>query len=187
MKTRKLEFNVSLKIPQWWPYGYQLRALWKTLLYKLKPDHCHVCNARVDFRGSEFEGTSHGKRIMLSQHAKQPICGSCLARKIAQYYIQASLFVDKCDCCGEQKRITSGIVDMNSMLNLSEHEYNANKAVASALELDVRYGMHWWNGFKICEQCVVESIHNGRAVSSRSIFWGKTCYSINHRGAMIKK
>lgn len=184
MKTRKIEF--SLSIPRWWPYSNQWRALWKTLLYRIRPDHCHVCGTRVDFRGNEFEGNSHGKRIMLSQYAKKPICGHCLAEKLKQFYTQATLFVDKCDCCNEHKRITYGIPDINGYFNLSEHEHNVNKAVAKKLDLDVRYGMQWWNGFKLCEDCVVEALQNGKAKSSSFMLWGKTTYAVNHRGALIK-
>ena len=183
MKTRKIELSIS--IPRWWPYKNQWKALWKTILYKLWPDRCHVCKTRVNFKGSEFEGTAHNHRVMLSQYAKQPICGHCLAEKIKQYYAQAALKISKCDCCGEVKRVTAGIVDVNDYLNLGDEDHLNNNAVAKSLNLDVRYGMQWWNGFDLCQDCICEMLSQNGARSSYSMTWAKKTYHINHRGAMI--
>ena len=183
MKTRKIELSIS--IPRWFPYKNQWRALWKTVLYKIWPDHCHVCGVRVNFKGNEFEGTAHGHRLMLSQYAKEPICGHCLAEKIKQYYAQAALKISKCDCCGEVKRVTAGIVDVNDYLNLGDEDHLNNKAVAKSLDLDVRYGMSWWNGFDLCQDCICEMLSQNGARSSFLMTWGKKTYHINHRGAMI--
>lgn len=183
MKTRDIDFK--LKIPAWWPYAYQWKALWKTLLYKLKPDRCQDCNTKINFKGNEFEGTAHGHRLMLSQYAKEPICGHCLAEKIKQYYTQAALKISKCDCCGEVKRVTAGIVDVHDYLNLGDEDHLNNEAVAKRLNLDVRYGMAWWNGFDLCQECVCEMLSQNGARSSYLMMWGKKTYHINHRGAMI--
>lgn len=185
MKTRKIEFNWKLTVPGWWPYAHQWKGLWKTILYKIKPDRCHVCKVRLDYKGNEFEGQACNKRIMVSQYAKQPICPHCFAEKIKQYYAQAMLAVKKCDCCGQTKRVTGGIPDFNETFNLSEHEYEHNKAVAKKLDLDVRYGMAWWNGFDLCGDCVVEALNNSHAKTSSYVHWHGHVFGVNHRGAYI--
>ena len=182
MKTR--DINFKLKIPAWWPYKHQWKSMWRTLLYKIKPDHCQVCSTRVDFDGRDFEGIVHNQRVLLSQYELRPICGHCLAKKIKEYYARSYMADAKCDCCGQVKRVTSGITDVNAF-QLSDEEYNHNKSVAKQFGLDVRYGMAWWNGFSLCKECICEMLEQNNSKSSFSMsFRGKTYY-INHRGAMI--
>ena len=183
MKTRKIE--LTLRIPHWWPQKHQWRAIWKTLLYKFRPDHCHVCKTRIDFNGTHFEGTVHGKRVMLTQYGTTLICGHCLAERIKQYYEHASLNIKKCNCCGEVKRVSAGIIDVNDRYNLGDEENLANKAVAKRLNLDVRYGMAWWNGFDLCQECICDMLSQNNAFSESALLWGEKIYPTNHRGAMI--
>lgn len=187
MKTRKIEIKFNIPVPKWWPYASQWKALWKTGLYKVSPDHCHICGRRVNFKGSEFEGTSHGKRVMLMNFAAKPICNHCTADKIGKYYDQSTLDVAKCDCCGEYARVAGGIPDFTSKFNLDEHVYEANRALAKRLGLDVRYGMAWWNGFSICRNCVDEALRTGYARSSVISHWRGKAYWVNHRGALISR
>lgn len=182
MKTRDIDFK--LKIPAWWPYAYQWKALWKTLLYKLKPDRCQDCNTKINFSGSEFSGKVHGHGVMLSQYNLKHICGHCLAKRIEEYYARAFIPDMKCDCCGQTKRCTSGVTDVNGF-QLSDEEYNHNKSVADQLNLNVRYGMAWWNGFSLCKDCICEMLKQNNSKSSYLMSFRGNMHYINHRGAMI--
>lgn len=186
MKTRTI--NLNIKIPQWVPSKREWAMLWNTVKFKVAPDHCHVCGTRVDFRGAEFAGTvgPHRQQIMVSQNVKEPICGPCTADKVRTYYKRANLEERKCDCCGQVKPVVDSIPNMYSFSE-SDSDTTRNKSVADVLDLNMRYGMQWWNGFSLCVDCVTEVLKCENSRSSVLVAVQNKQYYLNHRGAMIKR
>ena len=180
--------TVQIAIPDWVPTKAEIRYAYNTLKYKLMPDRCKCCGARVDFRGNEFAGVSHGKRILIAHNMtdRRSLCGNCLAAKVRGYFSQAYIRTDKCDCCEEIKPVVYAIPGIfEPQMDDAEQNYNRSQAYRYGID-QVILGMSWWNGFRLCKDCITDVLtESGTARSSHLAQVRGKVYYVNHRGALI--
>lgn len=190
MKTKQI--ILRLTVPEWLPgpaYWNRVKLTWKTIKYKLNPCKCVDCGVALDFRQPDlrYPGDDSHKRVLLScslhrvtDDKHKGLCGRCLANRIRTAFAKAKPASGEwntstisetvthkrvCDCCGETKQTLDVCWDP---------------------ECDIRFGVNWWNGHHICEECLCLTAEQGIATSGQIMFIGPVGgYSLNHIGAVI--
>jgi len=167
MKTREITFR--LKVPKWIPYRTTIRQIYKNMQYKLFPFRCSVTGKRLNFKYPTYEYNSPYGRVMVSTR------GEVWARSQWFRYINTCfhnvVLTDEnyftelpknrmCDCCTLDKP-TIGIAE------------------------NIRFGMAWWNGFKICQQCLEATIKHGVEKSGIMNYRNGKLRYLNEAGAEI--
>lgn len=148
----------------------------KTEIFRTHPFRCEDCGTTLYFCAPNYETRIHGKRIMLHGPSGIPLCGHCLGQRITKWFAtpedQLKSFgsgplrsIEKCDICEEKKIVTDIIWDD---------------------WVSCRFGSEWWNGFKICQDCLVMCAESAPGSSSYSVSHGNKHFQVNEFGARIE-
>lgn len=177
MKKRKLKFHFEFNIPDFLPTKYELRLYYNTFKHFFKPYRCVDTGKCVPFKFTEIEWHGKGLRRMilsihtpLSREAFAARCREAFAKPITEPEYpgqKEGLHFTKCDCCGNDR----------PTLGIGEHKSR----------FDFRLCMQWWNDFRACEECMINTIEKGAYISGQSaLIRGKTYY-LNSAGALVKR
>jgi hypothetical protein len=171
MKKRKI--TVEFNIPAWVPTQRELLQRYKTAKYLLFPFRCEETGKRVNFKYPQYE-YRHARRVMVSTHNHIRSREQWI-KYVRDYFAykgsragtphywgqEMDVVTRKCDSCG-QTAPTIGTAP------------------------DLRIGMQWWNGFHVCENCLVETIRLGSESTSMFQYKNGVSWPINEAGALVK-
>ena len=190
MKTKQI--TLRLTVPDWLPgpaYWNRVKVTWRTLKYKFRPCVCTDCKKPLDFRSAEYcyNGDATHRRILLScssakfaKNKNEGLCGDCLAARIRALFARSKpnrgtqsnglhhtgTKKCKCDGCGDVK---------------------ATMDVSWDKDCDIRFGSNYWNGHRMCVDCLALAAEKGKQTSGRSMHVSgrKGCIELNQAGAAI--
>jgi hypothetical protein len=163
----------------------------------LTPARCVDCSTRVaptlspEYRISHTDPAYSWVRAAVTICSGGPICRSCLARRVSALF-----------------RSLARQEDRKVMLNT---EYSLNRCCDSCRRFrptirigtnegpapcDIRISVAWWNGFHVCEDCIVTAVkygalHSG-VISTRRTITGKleryvVCTDRTHRNVYLRQ
>jgi hypothetical protein len=144
------------------------------------------CGDSINFRFPEFQYNAPGKKRVLLKMSGFELtkdwlvgcCGGCTSKRIHSLFTRIKPFRgtqsnslnrtgtrrDVCDGCGETK----------TTIDISWDK-----------QCDIRFGSAWWNGHKMCEDCLCEAAENGKQTSGISMYHNGKYYEKNEVGAVI--
>lgn len=173
MKTRKVNWNISFPIPDALPRWHELKQYIATVKFWFSPYRCVDTGERLDFGHTLVEWRGTGlERVMIQVY--EPLSRTAMVERTKQLFASGGkdgyddrreVMVKQCDCCRNTDRPTIGMGSGN---------------------FDFRLGMRWWNGFRICEECMIATIEKGELKSDVLSYVGGKIYYRNGKGALIK-
>lgn len=148
----------------------QMIGILKKLRFVIFRFRCMDCGVRCDFRQPQYEYRVSGiERILLSSHignvGRDCICGDCLAERISVAFAKGNEVREgKCDGCSLEGVVSSIMWDP---------------------ECNIRFGTRWWNGFSLCECCLVGAARGGIPSSGRYRVDGDRIVRLNEVGVEV--
>lgn len=168
------QVTLTFSIPDWVPTKKQIVQFYRNIRYTIKPFRCEKTGVRLNYKFPHYE-YQHAKRVMVSTYT-HVWCRAEWIKYINEYFASppainagAPFFSDdsfavitqQCDSCG----------CVAPTVGSMEH---------------IRIGMQWWNGFRVCQTCLVETVRLGREHSTVYNYRKLESLNVNEAGAEIK-
>ena len=145
MITKTVNIKIPTPVYNLYESGRQAVAWTK---WQLKGPRCAETGKLLFTPHLECEGTSHGQRIMFTSWGKDALSPEGLRIRFNRYWerkVEArDVETNTCDCC-KQTKYTIDVVWGDDAKKYGE-------------DIDVRFGMAWWNGFYLCHSCINEAL-----------------------------
>ena len=141
--------------------------------WRLNGPRCEETGELLFTKYYDVHSMAYGKRIMMHQWSAV-LSPEGLRQRFNRYWEKKShagdVDVNTCDCCGKTRH-TIDIVWAEDAKKYGEN-------------LDVRFGMEWWNGFNLCQDCINEALLNFPEIKKPVMHFGKDgrTYIINEFG-----
>lgn len=165
------EYTMSQRL-RWWSLNKK-RAIENTMdrwKYKIRGGYkCEKCGKIIPLPGTEYRGMVNGQPMILSYYGDSPLCSECLFEKIFDYFCFAPIrrsglgeqfdeftvvSVEECSWYPDQHISIRGVMPYSN-------------PTAQHLDLDIRIGMNYWNGFTASVKAIRELLlHSGTYVTS---------------------
>jgi len=134
--------TISLKVPDWNSIKYG----WDVLKFKLNGGfNCNTCDNKMFFNNVQINASA-----FLFENMTTNMCIDCTIADIKKNADTIFVTNHTCDWC-EKEVPTTG--------------FFRNPKMSSA----ILFGKHWWNGFHICEHCLIQNLEQNHDNLTSSI------------------
>lgn len=168
---KKVSFSIPTSMKEIkWVVWYPLCVFFRKMRFLLFRFRCMDCGVRCDFRQPQYEyRVTDVEKVLLSSHignvGRDCICGNCLAVRISRAFAKGGeVSVGKCDGCLHDAMVSKVMWDP---------------------ECNIRFGTRWWNGFSLCERCLVGAARDGIPSSGRYRVIGDRVVRLNEVGVEV--
>lgn len=163
----------------------------------LKPSRCVKCSTRVaptlspEYRIRHTDPVHSRVRAAVTICSGGPLCRSCLAGRVSTLFRSLARHEDR-------KAMLNTEYSLNRCCD-SCHKFRptirigTNEGPASC---DIRISVTWWNGFHVCEDCIVTAVKYGAlrsgVIGTRRTITGKlesyvVCTDHTHRNVYLRQ